>query len=228
MSGRSRVSPSSSSFFFFSHLCACAEKPSSTSPVGGFSGWSDAVWLPPWLHCIVKRTVNPSRRGAGVQKNRTNERKKDKPSRLGTHTRRRDAFNVSHPDRFNKLTFFKLIYFIPCSFMVYAPGEQKWRPTCTGSEVCIPMWTFHHTHSSTHTNPLFRSHPAACVCRCMAARIVFVSHKRRALNSARSWRWSHDGLQLGRWEFAPNIWERKWVRPALASAVATVVSRQRC
>lgn len=35
--------------------------------------------------------------------------------------------------------------------MVYAPGGQKWRPTCTGSEVCIPMWTFHHTHSHTHT-----------------------------------------------------------------------------
>ena len=25
--------------------------------------------------------------------------------------------------------------------MVYTPGGQKWRPTCTGSEVCMSMWT---------------------------------------------------------------------------------------
>lgn len=83
------------------------------------------------------------------------KKEREKPSRLPTGHTSGASTHLMHRTRvvFNKLTFL-INLFIPRSFMVYAPGGQKWRPTCTGSEVCIPMWTFHHTHTHTRTHKL--------------------------------------------------------------------------
>lgn len=115
--------------------CACAAL-SSTSPVSGFSGWSDFFWLP-WVHCIVKGTVAPRGGGGGV------DLPKNLPLRYTSGVSTILIYRTFYLLK-DWVLLFLLNYSISLSFMVYVntPGGQKWRPTCTGSEVCMSMWIF--------------------------------------------------------------------------------------